>query len=434
MKLIFFTIALFCCIIVMAQPPVKMMERPVTINRTIKNLPATYDFSRIKMCVDRPAVNGNLPERNFAAVKQPPRINNDGSYATVGVTRQPLAGETNKMWDPGQTITVFISPNNASDFIRDKVRFYARQWENIANIKFDFSSGFSNAKIKVEFAADNRSWSWIGRDVLFNPLQLYTVHFGMFDNGSSEDEFRRLIQHEFGHALGFIHEHQSPAGGGIQWDKEKVYAYFAGPPNNWSRADVDFNIFDKYSRSTTNFSAYDPLSIMHYSFPAELTTNNQSTPSNTDFSTIDRQYARQLYPFSVTPANATGTLRTGDDCDLVDFSVQYNAVAADKVEFILQLGEANAKKVTWWKQVGIPRTNNTETFLWVQNHSLIKEENRTYFAMQIPVNEIDINKGISFSKAKLLGIHTLLNYKWNVLPAIKGGCRITLTWNKDVCQ
>ena len=108
-------------------------------------------------------------------------------------------------------------------------------------------------------------------------------------------------------------------------------------------------------------------------------------------------------------------------------------VAADQVEFVLSLGETNTKKVTWWKQIGIPRTNNTETVLWVQNHSLIREENRPAASLQIPVNEININRGISFWKAKMLGVHTLLGYKWNVLPALKGGCRITLIWNRDSC-
>lgn len=51
----------------------------------------------------------------------------------------------------------------------------------------------------------------------------------------------------------------------------------------------------------------------------------------------------------------------------------------------------------------------------------------------IPLNRINKLKGIAFAKAKLLGVHTPLSYSWNVLPAIQGGCRIRLTWNRDSC-
>jgi hypothetical protein len=39
------------------------------------------------------------------------------------------------------------------------------------------------------------------------------------------------VIHEFGHALGLIHEHQNPSGG-IQWNKPVVCRYYEGPPNN----------------------------------------------------------------------------------------------------------------------------------------------------------------------------------------------------------
>lgn len=413
------------------------VAKPEPVNKqtsVIKNTVLTnpvYDFSNVKICVDQHSVANNLPPRINSAGEPIHKINSDGSLSTTGVIRQPLAAETMKMWDVGQIITVFLSTNNGSAAIREKVMFYARQWETIANIRFDFNGSFKTAQIKIQFDNDNRNWSLIGKDVLFNPLGFYTMHYGSID-GSTEESIKGLVLHEFGHALGFIHEHQSPAGG-IQWDKEKVYAFFGGPPNNWSRGEVDLYLFKKYSVTTTNYSTYDRNSIMHYSFPASLTTNGIGSSQNNDFSSTDRSYARQLYPFPITPANATGILRTGDDCDLVNFVVEYDAVPADKIEFIIELGQYSNKTVTWWKQIGIPKTNNTETFLWVQNHSLIASENRTTLAMQIPFNEIDINRGISFWKAKFLGVHTLLNYKWNVLPAVRGGCKITLSWNKDTC-
>ena len=40
------------------------------------------------------------------------------------------------------------------------------------------------------------------------------MNLGFIDRGT--------ILHEFGHALGLIHEHQSPASGGFEWDREEV--------------------------------------------------------------------------------------------------------------------------------------------------------------------------------------------------------------------
>ena len=172
---------------------------------------------------------------------------------------------------------------------------------------------------------------------------------------------------------------------------------------------------------------------MHYAIPAELTTDGSSVPFNTGFSAVDKQYATLCYPFPQLPPNANGTLKTNDDCDEISFSLEYSVVASDKVEFRLEFGQTNNRTVTWWKQIGIPRTNNTETLLAIQNHSLILSENNTVAQIQIPANEIQISKGISFFKAKTLGVHTPLSYKWNVLQAIRGGCRVKLIWKRDSC-
>ena len=146
------------------------------------------------------------------------------------------------------------------------------------------------------------------------------------------------------------------------------------------------------------------------------------------FSAIDSEYARSVYPFPPEPKNASGVLHTKDDCDEIVFTVEYktSGVADYEVEFILEPGiDPQANWVTWWKKIGIPLKGGGEAGLEIVDKSVSDRK----IAMAL----IDNTRGISFWKAKFLGVHTLLDYKWNVLPAIIGGCRVRLTWKQDKC-
>ena len=80
---------------------------------------------------------------------------------------------------------------------------------------------------------------------------------------------RDTALHEIGHTLGLKHEHQNP-NSGIVWDEDAVYAYFTGPPNDWTRAKTERNVLDKIDPRTVEGSVWDSNSIMHYSFRAGL--------------------------------------------------------------------------------------------------------------------------------------------------------------------
>jgi hypothetical protein len=284
--------------------------------------------------------------------------------------------------------------------------------------------------IRVGFTPGG-SYSRVGRDALLEDPNKTTMNFGWLttvDNNFA----RQVILHEFGHALGFVHEHQT-FGTAIPWDKEKVYAFYAEPPSSWSREKVDQNIFSKLSYTSTNYSSFDRKSIMLYPVPKELTTTGDSIPWNMELSSTDKQYAALFYPFPTPPPTARGTLKTGDDCDEIAFTVEFDAVARDKIEFNFQLGEKNGKKVTWWKQIGIPQNGYPDGVMWVQNHSLIPAENITSKQVLVDFASLNNTGSISFWKAKLLGAHTPLSYKWNIMQALKGGCRVTLIWQKDRC-
>jgi hypothetical protein len=75
-----------------------------------------------------------------------------------------------------------------------------------------------------------------------------------------------------------------------------VYDYYAGPPNFWSRSQVDHNIFQRYSHEQTNASAFDPASIMLYPIPPQFTGGKYTVGWNRTLSATDRAHAGALYP------------------------------------------------------------------------------------------------------------------------------------------
>lgn len=196
-----------------------------------------------------------------------------------------------KQWVNGTTITVGL--NGGSSFIKNKVIQFARQWENYANIKFSFANNDRKAQIRVSFASGG-SWSYIGTDAGLIKGGKATMNFGWFDGSTPDEEFSRTVIHEFGHALGLIHEHQHPLAD-IPWDKPKVYEYYK-QTQGWSAQQVDVNLFQKYSTSQTNYSLYDQASIMHYPVEEELTIGNFSVGWNTALSPVDKSFIATVYP------------------------------------------------------------------------------------------------------------------------------------------
>jgi hypothetical protein len=109
---------------------------------------------------------------------------------------------------------------------------------------------------------------------------------------TSEEEFARSILHEFGHALGMVHEHQSPKCG-ILWDEEKVYDHYY----KWTRKEVHRNVLRRYDGTNMNSSEFDPDSIMMYEIPGNLTKNNVTIKGrNCQLSEKDKLFIAKLYP------------------------------------------------------------------------------------------------------------------------------------------
>ena len=204
---------------------------------------------------------------------------------------------TSSKWIPGQIIRIKFL--NGDNFLQEKVKQYANNWMTYANVNFQYVSANEEADIKIGFKwnGDGGSWSYLGKGCQSISQTTPSMNFGWFNANTTETEFNRTIMHEFGHSIGLIHEHQSPVGN-ILWNKPKVYEYYQ-QTQGWSIAQVDNNIFAKYSETQTNYSAYDNGSIMHYPIEASLTTDGYSVGLNTDLSSNDKIFIRKMYPFPI---------------------------------------------------------------------------------------------------------------------------------------
>ena len=196
-----------------------------------------------------------------------------------------------KRWRAGRTLRVHFF--NGDSALRARVFRTALEWTRHANIKLSESDA-PRADIRVRFTSDGASWSFLGTDAGNVPRNSHTMQFGWLTPASTDDEVRRVVLHEFGHALGLIHEHQSPTAS-IPWDTAAVYGYYERR-YGWNRDMVNAQIFRRYGQSSTQYSAFDSLSIMQYPVPDELTLGDYEVGWNSALSVTDTTFVRTIYP------------------------------------------------------------------------------------------------------------------------------------------
>ncbi|KAI1437157.1 hypothetical protein GGR50DRAFT_692456 [Xylaria sp. CBS 124048] len=225
---------------------------------------------------------------------------------------------TSKAWPKGHTLKIHLMGGTAA--VREKVEHYAREWTKYANIKMDFTADIDAAEIRVSFEKRG-SWSVCGRDCFAMPARAPTMNLAcchdVVDKAPPEEYIlARTIYHEFGHALGLVHEHQHPDGG-IKWNTRRVYAYY-WTEMGWDRRTVDRNVLQRYTKTMTQFSRFDKKSIMLYHFPKELTANGYFVDPNNVLSPMDKKFIAQMYPGDDSSSSRSSSSSNSDDATSVE--------------------------------------------------------------------------------------------------------------------
>jgi hypothetical protein len=210
---------------------------------------------------------------------------------------QAAAGKS-QTWGSGYKLRIAFIGGSQDEI--EHVKSIASEWMVYANITFEYPPLSSNPmpEIRISFNRARGASSFVGRQALkLRDRYTPTMNLGPLAYAKDEQHYRRTVLHEFGHALGLIHEHQSPAAN-FQWDmKMLMKTYGPRTAHKWSEDDIQHQIVDKVREDSTNHTKYDPKSIMlYYIDPRCLKSGSPNMEENFELSDLDKQFIGSLYP------------------------------------------------------------------------------------------------------------------------------------------
>ena len=187
--------------------------------------------------------------------------------------------------------------DNPSTALRARILLHMNAWGEHANVEFTETHGTGEVRIaRLKSPPDMAGyWSYVGTEILEAEEDEPTLNLQGFTMSVSEAEFRRVVRHEAGHTLGFVHEHmRSDIVKRI--DREKAFKLFK-KEQGWTRKEIEEQVLTPLSkRSIMGTAESDPISIMCYQLPASIMTDGKAVPGGDDINSNDFAFAKSLYP------------------------------------------------------------------------------------------------------------------------------------------
>lgn len=215
--------------------------------------------------------------------------------ASLGGVEIPdhLAVMRDKYWGR-QGVDLSVSfLDNPSQEIRNKILLYANGWGKKANVKFRETKGLGQVRITREKGGGY--WSYLGRDILGIPARLPTMNLDSFTMSTPDREWSRVVPHEFGHTLGFPHEHTRKEIVS-RIDPQKAYAMFR-QSSGWSKQMVNDQVLTALNEQSLIATKHArPDSIMCYSLPASIMRDGKAVEGGSEISLVDHDLCRKIYP------------------------------------------------------------------------------------------------------------------------------------------
>ncbi|ABF43249.1 peptidase M12A, astacin [Candidatus Koribacter versatilis Ellin345] len=248
-----------------------------------------------------------------------------------------------KRWPNAASTPITVAFLGGDRQLRQRIQDTVTEWSQAGTLRFDFIDPASHtfrewsrsdtsfkANIRVAFDGSEEAgyWSMIGVDSS-DPTIIKPGEASLMLQGFTTllpQDWQATVRHEFGHALGLLHEHQIPVGGcdqDFRWEDDTgyvptqdsygqyitdaqgrrpgIYTLLAGAPNFWQKDKVNSNMRQLATDShNKDFGAFDAKSIMKYyfdpSFFRDGTAAHCYSDENLTISDEDKQGIAKWYP------------------------------------------------------------------------------------------------------------------------------------------
>ncbi len=190
--------------------------------------------------------------------------------------------DRSKMWTQKKLEIYFMDDHITQETIDDVVEI-ANEWSEYSNIKFVSTEDIGKSDIRISFSSRKGYVSEIGNDAE-KEMGKSTMSLGDLNNEKNNIKLKSIVLHEFGHALGLLHEMNNP-NNPIVWKIPETYIYFK-EEYGLESFEVDEQVINDII--DVKYSVFDSLSIMTYPIPAKLTHNNISIPMVSELSEKDK--------------------------------------------------------------------------------------------------------------------------------------------------